>query len=182
MTHSTGSTPRALSSSVPYVRHILRPPTAIFTCTCRVCTAHRRKPQLETRPSMCTPAASEPIRSSPGCTILLFHGTGAGNLGVTGILTAHACMQNHGSQFTDSGIQYLLVYRIHISGRIQGFEGFQHEMGDGGSCRKRCRPLQTELTGERGAYGPYAPRSPIFLVRTAHLRLREDPPSQSLGL
>ena len=66
-------------------------------------------------------------------------------------------MQNQGSQFTDSGIWYVLVYRIHVSGRIQGFEGFKHEMGDGGSSRKRCRPLQTELTGERRAYGSSHP-------------------------
>ena len=87
-------------------------------------------------------------------------------------------MQNQGSQFTDSGIQYVLVYRIPVSGQMQCFETFLHEMGDGGSPCKCCRPLQTELTGERGAYGSYAPRSPIVLVRTAHLRIEEDPPSE----
>ena len=48
-----------------------------------------------------------------------------------------------------------VVYRIHVSGRIQGFQGFQHEMGDGGSSCKRCRPLQTELTGAPYPYGSY---------------------------
>ena len=91
----------------------------------------------------------------------------------------YSCMNaESGSQFTDSGIWYVLVYRIPVSGLMQCFATFLHEMGYGGSSRKRCRPLQTELTGAPDAHGSDASGSPIFLVRTAHLRLREDPPSE----
>ena len=73
---------------------------------------------------------------------------------------------------------YLAGYRVlRVSSTKWGTEGLP--LSYGGSIR--CRPLQTELTGERGAYGSYAPRSPIFLVRTAHLRIEEDLPSQSLS-
>ena len=63
---------------------------------------------------------------------------------------------------SDSGIWYVLVYRIHVSGRIQGFEGFKHEMGDGGSPCKRCRPLQTELTVRAVRMGRTERAHPLF--------------------
>ena len=71
---------------------------------------------------------------------------------------------------------YGTLYEIVDKELWSAAEGFLHEMGDGARCCKCSRPHQTELTGDHGAYGSYAPGSPIVLVRTAHLHLRERPP------
>ena len=126
-----------------------------------------------------------PFGSPHGCTILLFHGTGADlteSPRPFGILTDHACMQNQGSQFTDSGIWYVLVYRIHVSGRIQGFEGFKHEMGDCAACRFQENAIQHMKLCALGPQRPHAPSAPIVLVRIALVCNRQLAQSQSLGL
>ena len=55
--------------------------------------------------------------------------------------------------FTDSGIEYVLVYRIVVYGRMQGFQGFEHPFRAEGTrtgCVWRFLPtgmgLSTTLT------------------------------------
>ena len=47
----------------------------------------------------------------------------------------HACRIR--DSFADSGIEYVLVYRIVVYGQMQGFQGFQHPFTDWGS-RTAC--------------------------------------------
>ena len=101
---------KSSENSVLYLWAVQNWPEAIFTR--RICTAHRRKPQLETSPSMCTAAASEPIPISSWVHDSPVPRYWRRSHGVTAADRNPDCScmnAESGSQFTDSGIWYVPV-------------------------------------------------------------------------